>query len=80
MQTNQDSLSLFQNLLPKPEPLLESGDMFTILKGLAVVVFIGMLIGLEREYARNKEEKIFAGIRTSYWFIRIYISINFFHN
>lgn len=64
MQTNQDSASIFQNLLPKPEPLLESGDMFTILKGLAVVVFIGMLIGLEREYARNKEEKIFAGIRT----------------
>ncbi|WP_337872309.1 MgtC/SapB family protein [Ignavibacterium sp.] len=64
MQTNQDSLSLFQNLLPKPEPLLESGDMITILQGLAVVVFIGMLIGLEREYARNKEEKIFAGIRT----------------
>jgi uncharacterized membrane protein (DUF4010 family) len=64
MQTDKDSLSLFHNLLPKPEPLLESGDMFTILKGLAVVVFIGMLIGLEREYARNKEEKIFAGIRT----------------
>ncbi|GMU95670.1 MgtC/SapB family protein [Ignavibacterium album] len=38
--------------------------MLTILKGLAVVVFIGMLIGLEREYARNKDEKIFAGIRT----------------
>ncbi|MFN3695364.1 MAG: MgtC/SapB family protein, partial [Ignavibacterium sp.] len=64
MQTNIDSTSLFQNLLPKPEPLLESGDMFTILKGLAVVIFIGMLIGLEREYARNKDEKIFAGIRT----------------
>ncbi len=64
MQTNSDSTSLFQNLLPKPEPLLESGDMLTILKSLAVVVFIGMLIGLEREYARNKEEKIFAGIRT----------------
>lgn len=64
MQTNQDSVSIFQNLLPKPEPLLESGDMFTLLKGLAVVVFIGMLIGLEREYARHKEEKIFAGIRT----------------
>lgn len=64
MQTNTDSTSLFQNLLPKPEPLLESGDMFTILKGLAVVIFIGMLIGLEREYARNKDEKIFAGIRT----------------
>lgn len=64
MQTNTDSTSLFQNLLPRPEPLLESGDMFTILKGLAVVVFIGMLIGLEREYARSKDEKIFAGIRT----------------
>lgn len=64
METNSDSTSLFQNLLPKPEALLESGDMFTILKGIAVVVFIGMLIGLEREYARNKEEKIFAGIRT----------------
>lgn len=59
-----DSLKVFQHLEIRPEPLLETGDLFTILQGLAAVIFIGLLIGLEREHSRAKDQKIFAGIRT----------------
>jgi uncharacterized membrane protein (DUF4010 family) len=59
-----DTLNVFQHLKISPEPLLESGDLFTILQGLGAVVFIGLLIGLEREHSRSKDQKIFAGIRT----------------
>lgn len=64
MDTKADSLSIINRFIPKPEPLLDSGDLLTILQGLAAVIFIGMLIGLEREYSRPKDAKIFAGIRT----------------
>lgn len=59
-----DTLNVFQHLSISPEPLLESGDLFTILQGLGAVIFIGLLIGLEREHSRSKDQKIFAGIRT----------------
>lgn len=59
-----DTLNVFQHLKISPEPLLESGDLFTILQGLGAVIFIGLLIGLEREHSRAKDQKIFAGIRT----------------
>jgi uncharacterized membrane protein (DUF4010 family) len=59
-----DTLNVFQHLKISPEPLLESGDLFSILQGLGAVVFIGLLIGLEREHSRSKDQKIFAGIRT----------------
>lgn len=59
-----DTLNVFQHLKISPEPLLESGDLFTILQGLGAVIFIGLLIGLEREHSRSKDQKIFAGIRT----------------
>lgn len=59
-----DTLNVFQHLGISPEPLLESGDLFTILQGLGAVIFIGLLIGLQREHSRSKDQKIFAGIRT----------------
>lgn len=59
-----DTLNVFQHLKISPETLLESGDLFTILQGLGAVIFIGLLIGLEREHSRSKDQKIFAGIRT----------------
>jgi uncharacterized membrane protein (DUF4010 family) len=59
-----DTLNVFQHLEISPEPLLESGDLFTILQGLGAVIFIGLLIGLQREHSRSKDQKIFAGIRT----------------
>lgn len=59
-----DTLNVFQHLKISPEPLLESGDLYTILQGLGAVIFIGLLIGLEREHSRYKDQKIFAGIRT----------------
>lgn len=64
MDTKADSLSIINRFIPRPEPLLESGDLLTVLQGLAAVIFIGLLIGLEREYSRPKDAKIFAGIRT----------------
>lgn len=59
-----DSLNVFQNIELNPEPLLEAGDLFTILQGLGTIIFIGLLVGLEREHSRSKDQKIFAGIRT----------------
>lgn len=59
-----DTLNVFQHLKISPEPLLESGDLFIILQGIGAVIFIGLLIGLEREHSRAKDQKIFAGIRT----------------
>lgn len=59
-----DSLNVFQNVEINPEPLLEAGDLITILQGLGTVIFIGLLVGLEREHSRPKDQKIFAGIRT----------------
>ncbi len=64
METKIDSLLIIDRYFPKPEPLLESGDLLIVLQGLAAVIFIGLLIGLEREYSRAKDAKIFAGIRT----------------
>jgi uncharacterized membrane protein (DUF4010 family) len=64
MQTKIDSLLVINRYIPKPEPLLESGDMLIVVQGLAAVIFIGLLVGLEREYSRAKDAKIFAGIRT----------------
>lgn len=61
----KDNLKTFvENIIPKPEPIINSSDLFLLFQSIAVVVFIGLLIGLEREYSRRKEEKIFAGIRT----------------
>lgn len=59
-----DLKTILENIIPRPEPIINSSDLFLLFQSIAVVVFIGLLIGLEREYSRKKEEKIFAGIRT----------------
>lgn len=59
-----DLKTIIENIIPRPEPIINSSDLFLLFQSIAVVVFIGLLIGLEREYSRKKEEKIFAGIRT----------------
>jgi uncharacterized membrane protein (DUF4010 family) len=63
--TNSNEIVKFiESLFPTPQPLTGSVDLIQIFQSIAVVVFIGLLIGLEREYSRKKTEKIFAGIRT----------------
>lgn len=64
LSEKNDLRTIIENIIPKPEPIINSSDLFLLFQSIAVVVFIGLLIGLEREYSRKKEEKIFAGIRT----------------
>jgi len=59
-----DSLKLLPDYLVSFKSLLESEDLFTIVQKLGVAILIGLLIGLEREYSKPRDEKIFAGIRT----------------
>ena len=61
----QDSLKLLPDYLLHNDTSLTSSDLFVLLQKLIVALFIGLLIGLEREHSRPKEEKIFAGIRTT---------------
>ncbi|MCX7612233.1 MAG: MgtC/SapB family protein [Ignavibacterium sp.] len=61
---SNEFIKFIESLFPNPRPLTGEVDLISILQGIAVVVFIGLLIGLEREYSRKKTEKIFAGIRT----------------
>jgi uncharacterized membrane protein (DUF4010 family) len=59
-----DSIKLLPDYLVSFKSLLESDDLFTLLQKLGVAILIGLLIGLEREYSKSQNEKIFAGIRT----------------
>jgi uncharacterized membrane protein (DUF4010 family) len=61
----QDTLKLLPEYLLKNDTALTSADLFILLQKLAVAILIGLLIGLEREHARPKDNKIFAGIRTT---------------
>jgi uncharacterized membrane protein (DUF4010 family) len=61
----QDSLKVLPEYVLHNDTALTSTDLFVLLQKLAVALLIGLLIGLEREHARPKEEKIFAGVRTT---------------
>ena len=61
----QDTLKLLPEYLLKNDNALTSADLFILLQKLAVAILIGLLIGLEREHSRPKDEKIFAGVRTT---------------
>jgi uncharacterized membrane protein (DUF4010 family) len=60
-----DSLKFLPDYLLHNGTTLTSIDLFTLLQKLVVALFIGLLIGLEREHDRPKEDKIFAGVRTT---------------
>jgi uncharacterized membrane protein (DUF4010 family) len=59
-----DTIKLLPDYLVSFKSLLESDDLFTLLQKLGVAILIGLLIGLEREYSKSQNEKIFAGVRT----------------
>ncbi len=60
----QDSLKLLPDYLVSTHSVLTSEDLFILVQKLGISIFIGILIGLEREHSRIKDGKIFAGIRT----------------
>jgi uncharacterized membrane protein (DUF4010 family) len=43
---------------------LDSEDLLILGQKLAIAIFIGIFVGLEREHSRSENEKTFAGIRT----------------
>jgi uncharacterized membrane protein (DUF4010 family) len=59
----QDTLKLLPDILFL-DSYLESDDLFIIVQKLGIAILIGILIGLQREHSKPKDEKIFAGIRT----------------
>ena len=61
----EDTLKLLPEYLLKNDNALTSADLFILLQKLAVAILIGLLIGLEREHSRPRDEKIFAGVRTT---------------
>lgn len=63
-QSETDSIRLLPDYLVSVKSILESEDLFILVQKLVIALFIGILIGLEREHSKPKDEKIFAGIRT----------------
>ena len=61
----QDSLKFLPEFLLKNNSALSSADLFILLQKLGVAILIGLLIGMEREHSRTKDDKTFAGIRTT---------------
>lgn len=59
-----DTLKHLPEYLKGTESILDTGDLFFLVQKLAVAILLGVLIGLEREHSKSKDEKIFAGIRT----------------
>jgi uncharacterized membrane protein (DUF4010 family) len=63
-QVLQDTIKLLPDHILSFDSLLETEDLFIVVQKLVIAILIGILIGLEREHAKPKDEKIFAGIRT----------------
>src|SRR5690554_670942 len=63
-ETASDSVKFLPDYLVTVDPVLESEDLFIILQKLGIAILIGLLVGLEREHTKPKDEKVFAGIRT----------------
>jgi uncharacterized membrane protein (DUF4010 family) len=61
----QDTLKLLPEFLLKNNTALSPADLFILLQKLGVAILIGLLIGLEREHSRSKDDKTFAGVRTT---------------
>jgi len=60
----QDTTKHLSDYLFSGESNLDSGDLFILVQKLAIAIFIGAFVGLEREHSRSENEKTFAGIRT----------------
>ncbi len=61
----QDTSRFLPEYLLKNDAMLTSADLFILLQRLGVAILIGLLIGLEREHSHPKDDKFFAGIRTT---------------
>lgn len=60
----QDTSNTFQFNFPIPQSALQPDEFFILIQKLVIAILIGILIGMEREHARGKSTKTFAGIRT----------------
>ncbi len=60
----QDTLKLLPDFLITEDLLGAPDELFVLVQKLGIALLLGALIGLEREHARPRDEKIFAGIRT----------------
>jgi uncharacterized membrane protein (DUF4010 family) len=60
----QDTLKPLSDSLADVESPITYQDLWGLAQKIGITILIGALIGLEREFARPKDEKIFAGIRT----------------
>jgi uncharacterized membrane protein (DUF4010 family) len=60
----QDTLKFLPEYLKSNQAFIKHEDIFILLQKLAIAIFIGLLVGLEREHSRAPDEKTFAGIRT----------------
>lgn len=60
----QDTLSIAKDSLFTTESIPDDAELFQLIQKLGIAILIGALVGLEREFSKPKNEKIFAGIRT----------------
>jgi MgtC family len=60
----QDSIRFLPEYLSSAKNDFGNVDLFILVQKLVIVIFIGALIGLEREHSRSGDEKTFAGVRT----------------
>lgn len=60
----QDTVKHLSDYLFSGSSNLDSDDLFILVQKLAIAIFIGAFVGLEREHSRPENEKTFAGIRT----------------
>lgn len=59
-----DTLSAAPDSLLNIQQPLTNSQLFDVVKKLGIAILIGALVGLEREFSKKEDEKIFAGIRT----------------
>jgi uncharacterized membrane protein (DUF4010 family) len=60
----QESIQFLPEYLSSAKNNFGHEDLFILVQKLAIAILIGVLIGLEREHSRSKDEKTFAGVRT----------------
>ncbi|NCS88229.1 MAG: hypothetical protein AUK34_15220 [Ignavibacteria bacterium CG2_30_36_16] len=63
-ETAKDSVIQFPEQIFSNGMALGTDDLYILIQKLGIAILIGVLVGIEREHSRPKEEKMFAGIRT----------------